>query len=67
MKELKYEYSVYMDGGGMIEKGIMNEIRFHKIMYLLYKKSKAFENVVITENIVFFRFMNEEYFIKKVR
>lgn len=64
---LKYEFTVYRDGTGIIEKGLIDYQRLHKICELINKNSHQFQDVVIVTNFVYFRIMDEEYFIKKVR
>ena len=66
-KNLKYEFTVYRDGSGIIEKGLMDDQRLYKIRDLINKNSYQFQDVVIVTNFVYFRIMDEEYFIKKVR
>lgn len=66
-KNLKYEFTVYRDGDGIIRKGLIDDQRLQKICDLIIKNSSEFQNVVIVTNFVYFRIMDEEYFIKKVR
>ena len=67
IENLKYEFTVYRDGVGIIEKGLIDDQRLHKICDLINKNSYQFQDVVIVTNFVYFRIMDEEYFIKKVR
>lgn len=66
-KNLKYEFTAYRDGAGIIEKGLIDDQRLQKICDLINKNSHEFQDVVIVTNFVYFRIMDEEYFIKKVR